>query len=289
MKKLEHPSYDIYLRTASLKFELWANDILLYSFKPIDDSEGTGLGIDIPLNSTILKNGSHSIKMKLFPWNKEHFINEESYAEFTVSIVDTDKIYIPKSQRLPDTKILQIKTPWGGLDKNVNFPYYELKGEFKADLLPYEIVGWYESSDLKKEDEKKLFADVLRFYQQLHSLMAQRNATIYDELFKEKEDLIHKAFYYDYHVKEKKDPMYTAMVEDRKNATKELFSEDGLELLPLNPSELKLLFQAEGKMVSLVRHDNSPALRFNDPKNEGEVKMEVRLHRKTKDSSLSII
>lgn len=289
MNNIEHPSYDISLTTVNCRFEFFINDILLYSFKPDDESLGTGQLVDIPLNSTLLKNGLHAFSIKLLPWINEKFVNNYSYAEITGSISDTDKIYIPKTQRDEDIKLFKVETPWKKLENDISLPFFELRGEFEAAMLPFELKGWSDSVDLKKETERKLFEEVFSFYQQLHALIAQRNATKYDELFREKEALISKAFYYDYHVNEKKDPMYTAMVNDRKNATKELFAEEGLELIPLVVSELKLLFQAEGKLVSLVRHDNTPALRFNDPKNDGEVEMEVRLHRKTKGSALTII
>ena len=292
MKKIKHPSYEITINSVNCQLELWVDDILFFEEKGKDTEEfGSGIGVNIPFNPVLLKNGEHYFVVKILPPYGSDKLKNRTEVKLKIIISDSDSIYYSKAERekLEDIELLRMETPWGGLDEGINYPFYELKGEFTVDMLPFELVGWSKSVHLGDEDEKKLFQEVFAFYQQLHALMKERNAVKFETLQEEKEQLISKAFYYDYHVDIKKEPMYIAMVEDRKNAFSELFAEEGLELVPLNPAELKLLIQAHGKLVSLVRHDNTPALRFNDPKNGGEVEMEIRLHRKAPGTPLSII
>lgn len=282
MNKIKHPSYRLYIRSVKCKFDLYVDDILIEQFRPDDDESGRGLNGSVPVNSTILKNGIHNFKGRLFPWHDKNMVTNESYLELTVSIIDQDNF--PNK-----IKLLIIKTPWQDSGEVINTPFFDLKGKFEATMLPFEIEGWTKSVNLAEEDEKKLFKETLAYYQELHAILQKRDAVKWDKLHKEKEDLIDKAFYHDYFVSVKKDPVYKAVLEERKNATAELFKEEGLELVVLNPTELKLLVQAKGRLVSLVRIDNTPALRFNDPKNEGEIEFDMRLHRKQKGSNLSII
>ncbi len=286
---IKHPSYDIYVRSANCNYEIYINDVLVFINLSNPIELGTGTGVDIPMNTTILKNGQHKIKARVLPRIGMKNIDNYCFLELEFLLANTDKIYIPKNQRKEDIELLKIQTPWKKLEKNINLPFFDLEGEFEATMLPFELVGWTKSANLKDEDEKQLFKEVIAYYQELHAILKKRDAVKWEKLHEEKEALISKAFYYDYHVNEKKDPAYTAMVKGRKNATAELFKEDGLDLVPLVASELKLLIQAEGRLVSLVRSDNTPALRFNDPKNEGEVEFEMRLHRKQKGSKMSII
>jgi hypothetical protein len=52
----------------------------------------------------------------------------------------------------------------------IDVPYIELKGEFEAIIVPYELEGWSKGMDLSKEDPKKLEEEVLGRLKEIASL-----------------------------------------------------------------------------------------------------------------------
>ena len=141
------------------------------------------------------------------------------------------------------------------------------------------LDGWQNSIDLNKIDKAILKNKVIEFYSQIHAVLKEHNTSKFLELSKEKEDLQTKAFYFN-----------SIRKQEIRDSIISLFNKN-LEVLPLNPDELKLEIFGYGKLVSLIRTDGSSALQFKRNNTEGErnIELEVKLHARSLEKGLSII
>lgn len=281
--EFKKPYYYIYVYELSAG-EIWVNDVPLVNWKGEQTENGVFNG-EIPINQVVLENGIFQLECRLMPRSNNKFLDlSKSLDIYTIGFkkreVNNAKTNIDINQ--------EIENPYSKWDEqrgrmvNKTFsglPIYVAKTSFEVTDLPFTLNGWQKSIDLSKLKEKDLLADVLRYYRQIHSVMASHNVSKFLELSKEKMKLQEEAFYF---------------TEERKKSFREaaaqLFNQK-LELLPLNATDLKLQIMGYGKLVRLVRLDGSAALQYKspNPNKQANIEFDIKLHMRNKEKGLTII
>jgi len=273
MHNYKKPYYTIYQRIGC-SAKIFVNDVLISSRFETGEDEGGDIG-DIPINQAILQSGTYTIKGKMYPRYGGKTLTEEEYMrlDFYVAEANPDKW---KQSRVKFHH--HIEQPWDGLSEGINYPYFEIKTEIEVEL-PFVLDGWQNSVDLDKLKEEKLFKEVLASYIQLHSVVKSYNVTRFLELSKEKMALQEQAFYFS---------------EERKksfiDSTASLFAQK-FEIMPIAPNDMKLEIMGHGKLVKMIRKDNTEAIQFksNNPEEESNIELEVKLHLRNKKQGFTII
>ena len=148
------PFYKIHSKGINCDYEILVNDLDVYkSYDGYSDFTGT------QINYGILKSGEQRVTIKVFPLKVGEMLTKETNAYFKVVEVDNT------TNHLDEKTITSLVLP---SDADGNFagaglPYFEKTITFNA-TVPYELVGWSESKDLSKLDEKKLQKMVTSFY-----------------------------------------------------------------------------------------------------------------------------
>lgn len=275
---IKNPYYELYpnLNCSGIVF---INDVPVFSFLGEDTKDGI-LDGSVPINHVALQTGKYKVVGKIFPRYGQKSLSENDGMEISFNLSDIDNWKETKHSFSPE-----VSTPEASFDKNnkITSPlkglsYFEIGTEIEIEL-PFVLDGWQNSIDLNKIDKAILKNKVIEFHTQLHAVLKEHNASKFLELSKEKEDLQTKAFYFN-----------SIRKQEIRNSIISLFNKN-LEVLPLNPNELKLEIFGYGKLVSLLRVDGSSALQFKQNNIEGErnIELEVKLHMRTLEKGLSII
>ncbi|TPN89086.1 hypothetical protein [Aquimarina algicola] len=283
MYNFKQPFYTIYVYELSAG-EIWVNDVPLLRWMGPQTKDGMYNGA-IPINNAVLQNGTHELTCKLKPrYDYKTFNKSESQDIYDIGFDCREVSDLrTKIQIAPN-----IENPYGKWNEQEqrfinetlkDLPEYITKTKFEVTELPFVLDGWQNSVDVSKIKEEELFKEVLSSYYQIHAIMNSHNAAKFLELSKEKMKLQEQAFYFS---------------EDQKkgflNEVTKLFDQK-LEIMPLDPTKLRLDIMGYGKLVRLVRLDGSAALQFKspDPKNQGNIEFDTKLHMKTENQGLSII
>lgn len=281
--EFKKPYYTIYVYELSAG-EIWVNDVPLVNWKGTQTENGIFNG-EIPINQVVLENGTFQLECRLMPRSNNKLLDlSKSPDIYTIGFkkrevnnvktkVDINQDIENPYSKWDEQKKRMINKTFAGL------PIYIAKTSFEITDLPFVLDGWQDSIDLSKLKEKDLLADVLRYYRQIHSVMASHNVSKFLEISKEKLELQEKAFYFS---------------DERKKSFREsamkLFNQK-LEILPLKLSELKLQIMGYGKLVRLVRLDGSAALQYKSPdiEKQSNVEFDIKLHMRNKEKGLTII
>ena len=281
--KFKNPYYYIYVYELSAG-EIWVNDVPLVNWKGVQTENGVFNG-EIPINQVVLENGTFQLECRLMPRSNNKFLDlSKSPDIYTIGFkkreVNNLKTKIDISQEIENPY-----SKWNEQKKRMvnetftGLPIYIAKTSFEVTDLPFTLDGWQKSIDLSKLKEKDLLVDVIRYYRQIHSVMASHNVSKFLELSKEKMKLQEEAFYF---------------TEERKRSFREaaaqLFNQK-LEILPLNVTDLKLQIMGYGKLVRLVRLDGSAALQYKSPnvEKQSNVEIDIKLHMRSEEKGLTII
>lgn len=274
MHDYEKPYYTIYQHSGCAS-EIFVNDIMVSSWLgPKTEGQVTGGGA-IPINHAVLQSGKYKVIGKMYPRHGKETLTEEEYMklDFELAEADLDKWKKSKIKFRPS-----IESPWDGLTEGIKYPYFEITTEIEVEL-PFVLDGWQNSMELTKIKEEKLFKEVFAFYTQLHAVVQSHNVSKFLELSKEKLALQEKAFYFS---EERKKSFMDGAVS--------LFAKK-LELLPLNPMDLKLVIMGYGKLVKLIRKDNTEAIQFKSPNpdEQSNIELETKIHMRNKKEGFRII
>lgn len=275
---MKNPYYELYPNLNCSGIVL-INDVPVFSFLGKDTNEGIMDG-SVPINHVVLQSGKYNVTGKIFPRFGQKTLTENDGMEISFNVSDIDNWKETKHSFFP-----QLSTPEASFDRNnkvtsplKGLPYFEIKTEIEIEL-PFVLDGWQNSIDLTKLDETVLKQKVIEYYTQLHAILKEHNASKFLELSREKEELQTKAFYFN-----------SIRKQEIRDSIINLFNKN-LEVLPLNPDELKLEIFGYGKLVSLLRIDGGSALQFKRNIAEGErnIELEVKLHVRTLEKGFSII
>jgi hypothetical protein len=275
---MEKPYYELYPNINSSGIIL-VDNVPVFSFLGKDTEEGIMDG-PVPINHILLQSGKHKVVGKMLPRFGKKSLTENDGMNINFNLSDFDHWKETKHSFFPE-----INSPDTYFDKDnkitrpvKGLPFFEIATEIDVEL-PFILDGWQNSVDLSKIDKEKLKKEVFSYYMQIHAVLVTHNSAKFLELSKEKEELQTQAFYFD---ATKKQEIRQSIIS--------LFDKN-LEVLPLNENELKLELWGYGKLVSLVRLDESSALQFISPNagKESNVELEVKLHLREKNGELCII
>lgn len=237
VKKYDYnPRFILDFNSYNCTYEILVNDMPAYS----DFGSGNQGGAVWPISPNILKSGKQTITIRVFPKvddddKMDSFLLAKNCGlEVKVMSGDEEKEK-PKEYK----QLFYYKMPEINLD---NVPYLEFKGVFEASV-PYQLKGWSQSQDLRKEDKAKLTREVLNFYNQYRKLMADGNMNAVAEQIYTRELETEQAYF-------QNKPADATETWNRFDQIKAYH----LEMLPLEHYELR--FFGDGRVVGLFRTDD---------------------------------
>ncbi len=232
------PQYFIEGLQSGCYYEIYVNGLIVFSHY-----KNVGLANHAtPINSVILKSGTQTVTVKLFPLGKigdENYLTLDDDTRFELEIFKRDKT-----------------TPWEGLDYDVvktyfaptvtgedtgafkyaGAPMYEETFTFEAEV-PYELKGWSESKNLSKEE--KIEEEILLSLKSYSKILQEKNEEKWVEMtFHSNQEKIHSENYFG---KEE--------IKRRVDEFKNIFDNEALEVQPLDKYEV--IFGGNGRVVTL--------------------------------------
>lgn len=296
----------IYLRSSSCQFEVFVNDVLLYKEMGQSTKNGGGINGDFDINQLLLTSGLHEIKVRMYPK-----YNDPVFGEGAGAVGLTFSYFKNRDLRTMQYN-LQMRGKNGiTLDQDVEqwvdeqgdygtadyieahyepktplplkgLPVYEWRSTFNAQV-DFDKIGWRNSVNLKKEqdDEKKdIKAELLKEYQKIHEIIAQKNTVEYLSFVKEREELVTSTLHYRENDKK-----------ERSNEFVKAIMDDNYELEPLFEETFQLEYQAYGKIVMFLnKADGEGIIKLKNKKNPAEVMhLDFRFQRKEKGGKLTAI
>jgi len=277
MPILKQPYYELFPNINGFAI-IYVDDVPVFSHLGKQTEDGI-VDAQVPINHILLQSGKHTVTGKMLPRYGQKTLTENEGLSIDFNLSEFSNWKATRYSFFPS-----INSPDSYFDLNnkvsniiKGLPVFEISTQIEVEL-PFILNGWQNSVDLKKIKSDDLRKEVLEFYKQIHSLLLQHNATKFLDLSKDKEALQTQAFYFD----------ETKKIETKKSII-DLFAE-GLEVLLLIETELKVEICAYGKLVYLAKLDGSPALQFKSPdKLQSNVELEIKLHKKNAATTLSII
>lgn len=273
MEQIKYPYYQININSFCTT-EIYVDDVIVDEWKGIETKGIERNSSLTPINHVLLQSGKHKIKGRMFPRYGEKYLTEQnSYLGI--------EFFVASIQNLKNSRVSfhpKIESPWDGLSENIKYPYFEINTEIEVEL-PFILDGWQNSVNLSEMKSEELLKEVLNYYQQIRLVLKEHNAAKYLEMSQEKMKLQEQAFYFD--AERKKSFL---------DGATQLFSQK-LEVEELIADNLKLEIMGNGKLVRLMRNDDTHALQFKskDIEKQSNVEFEIKLHRRMSGNELSII
>ncbi len=236
------PQYFIEGQQSGCFYEIYVNGILRFKHY-----KNVGLANHaVNINDLILKSGTQTVTVKLFPLGKigeENYLTLDDDTRFELEIFKRDKT-----------------TPWEGLDYDVvktyfaptvtgedtgafkyaGAPMYEETFTFEAEV-PYELKGWSESEVLSDMDQDSLEKEILAFYKMYGDIIYNQDEEKWARLVKNREKEYFLSVYYNDKKSEK--------LKRRINDFILPFDSNFKERFPL--SKYEIIFGGKGKVVTL--------------------------------------
>lgn len=233
--------------------------------------KGQRTAVEVPINTLLLGSGKHIIDLKIYPNLNQSTLNENSYGEITLHYFDTDNYD-------REIELFVRETPNGDHNNLNGLPYYQLKAEINLEL-PFSIEGWTNSVNLKDEMEngKDLKREIQNSYDDIITIIKNRDVQAFSKLIKEREELLGVAFYST--AQEKKDNL---------NEFLEIIQNPDYELQPY-PEKAELHFFAYGKLVTLSSPIRESVIELINKKTEKIISLDFYFHRKNKGGKLEVI
>ncbi|QCE43121.1 hypothetical protein [Psychroserpens sp. NJDZ02] len=289
-KQIKQPTtpinYNASFYSSGCSFELRVNDDYVYNYY----STG-GIGTSFPINPNILKAGKQRFSITLYPprlTNGDFAKTLPKDASFKLDIkgVVFDDGFV---DTVDDGITFELPTKPGINDDGAETMIYADEGQpiavytgyFNADV-EYDLVGWSESVDLRKEDPDKLLEEALKLYKSAGRAITEGDYQTFFTLTEKKTKEIAQCYYSD----------STGMIKNLKPYKKyALYNEKKLQ--PLD--DFSVQFFGNGKMIGLYDNTGSykgkPSLQMDYNKNDLEYVgyLFLHLHRPKKGAPLEII
>lgn len=176
----KEPRYFIRPLQNNCVYELLVNDFLVYKDYGIEK-----LATPIEINYAILRSGSQTVTVRLYPLGdalKRAYGEGETVTtllpktEMKISVVKYEAFNI--SQDLDDEIVVKEHTAPTKEDSNefvgTGLPYYEYTFTFDA-TVPYAIKGWTEGQDLTKFDKEELEKKAVDYYSKVISIYKNKD------------------------------------------------------------------------------------------------------------------
>ncbi|QXP59313.1 hypothetical protein [Olleya sp. HaHaR_3_96] len=290
-KQIKQPTtpinYNASFYSSGCSFELRVNDDYVYNYY----STG-GIGTSFPINPNILKAGKQRFSITIYPprlTNGDFAKTLPKDASFKLDIkgVVFDDGFV---DTVDDGITFELPTKSGINDDGAETMIYADEGQpmavytgyFNADV-DYDLVGWSESVDLRKEDPDKLLEEVLKLYKTAGRAITEGDYQTFFTLTEKKIKEIAQCWYSD----------SIGMIQDLK-PYKEIATYDEKKLRPID--DFSVQFFGDGKMIGLYDKSGSykgdPSLQIGYIEKESEKYVTflfLHLHRPKKGAPLEII
>ncbi|KGK30612.1 hypothetical protein [Cellulophaga sp. E6(2014)] len=178
----QEPMYYLRINQLNCIYEVLVNDKLIdknYSLKQYATAT--------EINSCILKSGVQKVTYRLYPIGdliKEEYGEGETVTtllgntEITIEVIRVADINTYKSI-VDDERLILKHESKKDLKTNEfvgsELPYYEYTFTFDAQV-PYEIEGWTNAIDLRKQDQEKLELAIVNYYKEIQQLYKANDA-----------------------------------------------------------------------------------------------------------------
>lgn len=257
---MNNPIYNFEIKAFYCLVELTINDVLVFSHY----EENGSIWVDWPINQYILDSGIQSFEVKVLPYKDHDTLFEKAQLEIGIHAISESG-----SERIEVLEKKEVNIP-----NKAELPFFILKGLFTA-TVPYKNTGWKASVDLKKEDEKKLLAEILQWNSKLLNVYTSSDIKEYNVIYGEREKEFATAYYTEY-----------------QENTPEVFHSKFKNLTALPKDFYQLVLYADGKLASVKLPTELPGFTF-DPKVKDENGLGISLilffHRKKEGAPLEVI
>ena len=281
VKFLDHnTNYRANISAGACNFTLLVNDVPVAHY--FEESGGT-FTTTAPINNVILKSGQQTYKLILYPGYTHGKPAKALSENVTVDITIEGFAYNGSTIKKVGAPIPLVSLS----AKQQNFrqagqPTAVFEGVFNLDV-PYDLIGWSGSKDLRKEDPSQLLNEILASYKDYSDILTSRDSVRLSGLVYQKEKDYAQALFLDRAGTQKQWDTYRAILNAKK-----------LKMEPLENYQLK--FYGNGRMVTLERTDypfiGQPALRADVTNAQGEEYIEYYMnyfHKKQGSDHLELI
>lgn len=254
----QEPYYQLYISNSSCVFDIRVNDMQAIHF----NYPGT-VAFDQPINHLMLQSGKQKLKVRLYPPQETHLLNERSKIEIKIQVMEA------KSDFSVRKEVAALISP--ALNGQA---YWEQELEFDA-TLPYKLNGWQNSASLKSipDLKQKLFS----WYSKMHGIVERKEFSSFETLNRKayEEDAV--SIY---------DPSFMS------GHLPEVYgyiNEPGFKLVPLDFDALQVHHYADGKVAALHWPDHKPAIFLQYPEEKSFYTIDLFLHQPVPGGDFEVI
>ncbi|MDW8850044.1 hypothetical protein SD960_08075 [Flavobacterium sp. MMLR14_040] len=232
MMSATQPIYAIKVHSIGL-FEIYVNGISIYSYKDKEASIVT-----LPINSNILASGAQTVQIIL---QSEDKLTKNELQNYSFKIVQYNGF------DSPDVKVVEECTFNESLSKD---KYTHTQSWTFRAMVPYNVTGWTNSVDLKKQNNDELLNEVQQFYQKTWNIINSGNYAEYYKIINKRhqENLI--AFYNSPEVNEEQDEIKQRVLDAKS------------KMHPIDFSKLHLKIYSDGHLATLEDKDGFSPLSY---------------------------
>lgn len=274
VKFMDHnTNYRANISVGACNFTLLINDVPVAQYF---EESGGNFTTTVPINNVILKSGQQTFKLILHPGYTDGKPTKALSENVTVNITIEGFAY-------NGSAIKKIAAPISVVSisaKQKNFkqtgqPSAVYEGVFNVNV-PYHLIGWSESKDLRKEDSAQLLKQLLAFYKEYSDILTSRDSVRLSNLVYQKEKDYAQALFLNRTGTQKQWETYCTILNAKKLKIETL-------------ENYKLKFYGEGRLVTLERTDypfiGQPALRADvtDAQDEEYIEYYINYFHKKQD------
>ncbi|PQL92363.1 hypothetical protein C4S77_06740 [Apibacter adventoris] len=267
---------------------------------------GGGINNNNDINQLLLTSGTHEVKVRIYPkygltvfdeytpniglefsYFKNRDLRTKQYNEAMkgsngIELSSFDQQWIDEKGIYGEPGYVEAHYESKLPIKFDGLPFYEWRSTFEAEV-PFDLVGWRNSVNLKKEQEeekKNIQGELYEEYKKIYQIIKNRDVTAYLLLVKEREELITTVLYYKENEKKLRSDEFVKFIQNT-----------DYEVEPLFEETFQLEFQGYGKLVMLLhKADGEGIIRLKNKKDPDDtIYLDFRFQRKKKGDRLIVI
>ncbi len=255
--KIEYPFYEAEIKTSGCAIELLVNGVPSFS----NYKEG-GMAVDWPINEMILKSGRQLFSFVVRRSDGEEHINDNAMIDF--------KIFVRDAFYNEEPRQLLFELPEKSF-KGKNLDKYSFNHFFDA-IVPYELEGWKNSTNIVNEDKKKLLNELIDWNDKFLNIFKNKKEEEYLKITNTRFEELSRAFYLDNDSKKmNKSRMFSSI-------------HSSVKKIPLK--EYELSFFGNGKLVGVRLPKESYGFKFESLEKEKPDFTELALFHRPKEGEL---
>ncbi len=259
MQNFKTPFYLVDFNSSICNFEIYINDMPAF----IHD-DNSSIASHYPINHFIFETGKVEIRIRILPIKGESKLREDGFVKIKVFSYDSSTDNYDETE-----EVFKYETP--DLSKKT-FPIIEVIDVF-VTTIPYKTEGWKNAIKHKELKDKN---EIISFYKKIHTLFKEKNVV---ELLK-----IQKTKF-----EEVDDSLY--LIEDNKKSLNNLLDRLEAEKFIIQdiPNLLNVQYYAHGKVLNLLRADNTPVIYYKNKETNEEFSYPILVCKKEINTVFEII